>query len=295
MPCFSPLVAWRMKNPDGKSRVFFSLPPGVHVSNAFEQIKLPCGRCIGCRLERSRQWAMRCVMEAKNHSENCFITLTYDDNHLPPDQSLLPADLQKFFKRLRKFLGDKKIRYFACGEYGERGNRPHYHAIIFGHNFEDRIRTINPLSQTPVGYSPALSKLWTFGYSSVGDMTFESAAYVARYCVKKYYGKPADVAAHYGKRKPEFVVMSRKPGIASEWFDKFGLTDVYPADNCLSRGKLCKPPRYFDKLLEKIDSELLKYVKEKRELKAKEIPSEELLRKSEYVKKKTELKKSRKL
>lgn len=295
MPCFSPLTAWRMKNPTGASRVFFHLPPGLHISQGFESIKLPCGKCIGCRLERSRQWAMRCVMEAKQHEDNCFITLTYDENHVPKNGSLLPEDLTKFFKRLRKFLGNKKIRYFACGEYGEKHNRPHYHAIIFGFNFKDRTRTINPHTQTPVGYSPTLAKLWTFGYSSVGDMTFESAAYVARYCVKKYYGKPADVARHYGDRKPEYVVMSRRPGIASEWFDKYGLTDVYPADNCLSRGKLCKPPRFFDKLLEKVDKELLKYVKDRREEKAKEIDSPELLRKLEYVKKKTELKKSRKL
>lgn len=307
MPCFSPLLAWRLKNPDpgGKSRIFFHLPDGIHTGSTdfcspgspFEPVKLPCGRCIGCRLERSRQWALRCVLEAKSWPENCFITLTYDDNHLPKHKSLMPKDLQLFFKRLRKSLGDKKIRYFACGEYGEKTQRPHYHAIIFNHDFKDRYRTVCSDTVSYVGISKELADLWPYGFSSVGNMTFEAAAYVARYCLKKYYGDPAKVAAHYNGRKPEFVVMSRRPGIASAWFDKFGLTDVAPYDQCLCRGKKCKPPRYFDKLLEQIDAELLKHNKDLREIRGKqrEISVEELNRRHEFVKTKTEFNRRRKL
>ena len=258
-----------------------------------ELINLPCGRCIGCRLERSRQWALRCVLEAKSHEENCFITLTYNDEHLPKNLSLLPRDLTLFFKRLRKSLGDKKIRYFACGEYGEKNKRPHYHAIIFGHDFKDRQCMFNADTFSAVGVSVELADLWPFGFSSVGDMTFESAAYVARYCLKKYYGDPAKVKEHYGDRVPEFVVMSRHPGIAANWFDKYGLSDVAPYDQCICRGKVCKPPRYFDKLLEKIDEELLKHNKERREQKAKPLSESELVRKHEFLKTKTSLEKKR--
>ncbi len=252
MPCFHPLTAWQ-RTPGDKP--VFSLRD---LSASHTLLKVPCGKCIGCRLERSRKWAMRCVMEASLHEENSFITLTYDEEHLPPSASLVPRDLSLFWKRFRKAIG-KPIRYFACGEYGERTQRPHYHAIIFGHQFEDRelwqktqeqIISASPVdvSSSPSLYqSSLLSDCWSLGFGSVGDVTFESAAYVARYCLKKITGPAAE--AHYHGREPEFVRMSNRPGIAAGWFEKYG-ADVYPSDQCFARGVPCKPPRYFDKLFE---------------------------------------------
>lgn len=277
MPCFKPLHAWL---PPGGGRPVFRFVMR-DLSSRYELITLPCGRCIGCRLERSRKWAMRCVMEASLHDANSFITLTYDNDHVPSDMSLRPKDLQDFFKRLRKRIG-VPIRYFACGEYGEHTQRPHYHAIIFGYQFEDRelwnpmmseLRMSRASKKSRLSLSTGallsanlkdvcassegvwrscyssslLQDLWSFGFTSVGDMTFESAAYVARYCLKKVTGDAAE--AHYNGRVPEFVRMSNRPGIAAGWFAKFG-TDVYPADKCFARGHPCKPPRYFDKLFQ---------------------------------------------
>lgn len=263
MPCFSPIIAWQLKNPRGKSRIFFRYVPNT------EAIKLPCGRCIGCRLERSRQWAVRCVSEARMHGDNnMFITLTYSDENLPPNGSLFPRDLALFWKRLRKKYG-AGIKYFACGEYGDQTERPHYHACIFGFKFPDlEVKVINdngyPVS---VIHSESLEDLWGLGHTSVGDVSFESAAYVARYCLKKILGDPQKARDHYKGREPEFMRCSK--GIAASWFDKYG-KQVYPLDYVVSRGHKSKPPRYFDKVLEKIDPKLLEQIKEARKSRIKE-------------------------
>ena len=134
MTCFHPLQAYKLGNkPNGKASIVFKYPIGVDL---VEELKVPCGRCIGCRLERSRQWAIRCLHESKSHEDNCFITLTYDDEHLPRDRSLDVKVFQDFIKRMRKKVG--KFRYFHCGEYGEKEFRPHFHACIFGYDFPDK-------------------------------------------------------------------------------------------------------------------------------------------------------------
>ena len=242
MPCFHPLTGALYTFADGSRKLSFTNLPPPYSSR--EIVQVPCGQCIGCRLEKSRKWAMRCVMEASLHDSNCFVTLTYDDDHLPKDGDQWKKDYVDFMKRLRKRLG--KVRFFHCGEYGERNGRPHHHAILFGIDFTDRERS-SSYSQDSGFFryfsSPILSSLWPFGYSSVGDMTFESAAYVARYCLKKVTGPAAE--AHYKGWPPEYVTMSRRPGIAQGWLDKY-MSDVYPADRCFARGVPCKPPRYFD-------------------------------------------------
>jgi len=136
MACYHPIQAWRSKKVNketGKRSIVFQR------SEAFVDmpVVVPCGQCIGCRLEKSRQWAIRCVHESKCHDDNIFVTLTYNNENLPKDGSLCLADLQKFMKRLRKKYG-AGIRYFACGEYGEKLKRPHYHVCIFGLNFPMR-------------------------------------------------------------------------------------------------------------------------------------------------------------
>ena len=223
---------------------------------------VPCGQCIGCRLERSRQWAVRCMHEASLHDDNSFITLTYDDESLPPFGSLLVEDFQLFMKRLRRRNSDVRIRFFHCGEYGAAGGRPHYHALLFGFDFADKVpwRESNGL---PVWRSAALEALWPFGQSEIGTVTFESAAYVARYITKKVTGKGAEAyyqgidydTGEVGPIRPEYATMSRRPGIGSDWFAKFA-GDVFPSDEVIVRGKATKPPRYYDNLFEVAEPEV---------------------------------------
>lgn len=266
MPCYKPLQAGRSKLPDsdGKYRILFN----IKFPRQFESIQLPCGQCIGCRLERSRQWAVRCVHEASLHESNCFITLTFNNAHLNPEGSLVKGDFQKFMKRLRKRFGSG-VRYFHCGEYGEKLARPHHHACLFNFDFPDRVHW-----QTRQGIalftSEALKELWPFGFSTIGDVTFESAAYVARYVTKKITGKLAP--AHYAGRLPEYVTMSRRPGIARGWIDQFK-SDVYPADKVIIRGGVeAKPPRYYDSIFDLSDHEQFVKVRDRRVKLAKSSP-----------------------
>lgn len=246
VPCFHPLPAWRTAS----GGIVFT--DNLARDNIISRLDLPCGRCVGCRLERSRQWAVRCMHESQMHKENCFVTLTYDDEHLPPLASLRYRDFQLFLKRARKRLG--KFRYFAGGEYGEQTNRPHYHACLFGIDFPDRLYFKTTGSGEKIYTSELLSLLWPHGHSSIGTLTFESAAYVARYCLKKVNGDGAEF--HYNGREPEMGHMSLKPGIGETWFRKYH-SDVYPSDQVISRGYPAKPPRYYDKKLKKISQEML--------------------------------------
>lgn len=265
MTCFRPLQAYRslVKNVSGKNAITFDSREAI----PFSDLNLPCGRCIGCRIDRSRQWAARCVHEAQLHSSNAFITLTYDDLHLPKLGSLRKSDFQNFMKRLRKqffsYYADdfnySKIRYYMCGEYGERFSRPHFHACIFGFDFPDKYIWKESPSGSKLYRSPFLESIWTFGHSSVGDVTFESAAYVARYILKKFNGELAhyfygvvdeDSGEYLGQLQPEYTTMSRRPGIGKDWLDLY-LKDVYPHDRLvLPDGKIMKPPRYYDNLFE---------------------------------------------
>lgn len=264
MPCYRPLIGYRSKdrNQSGKRSIVFNpakaLGPG--------RVKLPCGQCIHCRLERSRQWAIRCVHESKLHPQNSFITLTYSDKNLPPNSSLQLSDFQKFLKRLRKKISPQKLRFFHCGEYGENLGRPHYHALLFGFDFEDKY----PFKQSRNGEiyyrSPTLEELWPSGQSMIGSVTFESAAYVARYISKKITGPDAE--DHYavvdletsetlGQKKPEYVTMSRRPGIGKHWFEKYS-SDVFPSDEIVLRGKRLKPPKFYTNLLDEPSREAVK-------------------------------------
>lgn len=257
MPCYHPLTGYRSKdlNPSGKRSIVFN--PGPSASFSGIPQKLPCGQCIGCRLERSRQWAIRCVHEAQLHEHNSFLTLTYSDEKLPPDGSLQVADFQKFMKRLRKHFTGKKVRYFHCGEYGEKYGRPHYHACLFGLDFDDKSVWKEHNGQRYY-VSKTLADLWPHGHSTIGAVTFESAAYVARYITKKVTGDRAE--KFYEGRKPEYVTMSRRPGIAATWFEKFK-SDVFPRDEVVVRGKRMPPPRFY---LQKLSAAELEAVKLRR-------------------------------
>ena len=194
--------------------------------------------------------------EASLHKEKSYITLTYNNENLPQYGSLVRRDYQLFMKRLRKHYEPKTIRFYQCGEYGEKLGRPHYHACLFGHQFQDLefFKTINGF---PLYTSETLKKLWPQGNHLVGSLTFESAAYVARYILKKQNGKNKN--DHYQNidqdtgeisiKIPEYTTMSRGgrsgKGIANGWYKKYS-TDVYPSDQVIVRGRSCRPPRYYD-------------------------------------------------
>lgn len=263
MACFSPLLAWQLESGD----IVFAERGRVK-----RELKLPCGQCIGCRLERSRQWAIRCVHESQLYDNNVFVTLTYNDDNVPLDNSLNYRHFQLFMKRLRKLK--RGVRFYMCGEYGENYGRPHFHACLFNCFFDDRV-VFRRLSSGSVLYTSAvLESLWPYGFSSIGDVTFESAAYVARYVMKKVTGEAA--AKHYEcvdsetgeifQREPEFNHMSLKPGIGAKWYKKFR-GDVYPRDKVIVRGLEMRPPKYYDKLLEaepNIDSDLIEFLRYER-------------------------------
>jgi hypothetical protein len=203
------------------------------------------------------------------HDDNAFITLTYDDEHLPWDGSLNKEHFQKFMKRLRWKYRHKTIRYFHCGEYGEQLKRPHYHALIFNHDFQDKT-----LWSTRDGLntytSQDLAKLWPFGFSTTGAVTWESAAYCARYVIKKQTGDQAK--EHYWRMldtdlevelEPEYATMSLRPGIGETWFTRYK-DDCYPSDFVTVQGKKQNIPRYYDKLLERHEEFDLAHIKENR-------------------------------
>ncbi len=208
--------------------------------------------------------------EAQLHDQNSFVTLTYADEHLPPGGSLRKADFQKFMKRLRRRCSSDRIRFFHCGEYGARLARPHYHALLFGHAFPDRVPW-SVRNEHPVWRSDSLEALWPFGQSEIGSVSFSSAAYVARYVTKKVTGRAAE--AHYQSvdrstgevvdREPEYATMSRRPGIGHGWLERY-FGDVYPSDEVVSRGRAAKPPRYYDNVLSVRDPELWASIKRDR-------------------------------
>ncbi len=240
----------------GKRKIVFNPKQGF----VDLKLKVPCGQCIGCRLEKSRQWALRCHHESLLHADNCFITLTYNDDFLPDDLSLHKKHFQDFLKRMRRSFGP--MRYLHCGEYGvatEKNNfiaRPHYHAVIFGFDFSDKIfwKKVNGQS---LYLSADLEERWEKGYCTVGTLTFDSAAYVARYILKKVNGDQAQ--SHYERINfetgevcqvlPEYITMSRRPGIATDWFDQFK-SDCYPSDFITINGKKMRPPKFYDNMYE---------------------------------------------
>lgn len=285
MPCYFPLQAFYSLRPDGKKDVKFSNAGAKLFQSGVKQVgasnlSIPCGQCMGCRLERSRQWATRMVHESKCYDHNCFVTLTFDDKHLAkmcPGGSLDRVHVQNFMKSLRsvfvppcpdgfdkdEWIREFCVRVFYCGEYGEKLGRPHYHLCLFNFDFPDKVRAFYSNGNW-LYTSNILSELWPFGNAYVGAFSFESAAYVARYVTKKVTGPLAE--DHYNGRVPEFCGMSLKPGIGQRWFEKFAKSDLFPHDDVIVRGAKCKPPRYYDILRERVDPEGFAKAKEARRL-----------------------------
>lgn len=267
MSCYRPIDAWAPL--DGGQIVF------KEVKDA-RSIKIKCGRCIGCKLERRDAWAVRCFAESQTNLDNCFLTLTYDESHLPMHGSLVYRDFQLFMKRLRKYIahehGDKPIKFFMCGEYGDDFDRPHFHALLFGFNFPDFVRLH---SGSGLARSESLERLWKHGFSTVGEVTYASCRYVASYCIKKVVGKEAD--EHYKRVdpytgeivaiEPEFCRASQ--GLGLEWLRRYW-KDVYLRGHhgVVLNGSVKKVPRYFDKKLDEIIPLLMDDVEFQRQLHA---------------------------
>ncbi|AXL14678.1 replication initiator protein [Microviridae sp.] len=253
MPCFHPLKGFRSKETTnrGKRKIVFNTQMG----HRDLPVTVPCGQCIGCRLERSRQWAIRCYHEAQLYDRNAFITLTYNDQHLPKSGSLNLRHLQLFMKKLRKSQGPR-IRFFACGEYGENFRRPHYHVCLFNFEPPDKV-LFKQRDGVRLYQSDLIDKIWGQGFTLTGDVTFQSAAYVARYILKKINGPDAEnhyenidpVTGEIFQLKPEFTVMSRRPGIGKDWLNKYR-SDVFDHDHVIINGKAVKPPKYYDRQFE---------------------------------------------
>lgn len=318
MPCFYPITAFQPLEGG---------PLSWHERRDMRQLEIPCGQCTGCRLRYSAHWATRCMHEAKTHSVNSWVTLTYSDENLPEkfntglinpitkkiiySGTLYKPHMQTFLRTLRKRRfpprpkgggsGGKinirqrlderisrcncascapaktlarKVRYYYAGEYGEKYGRPHYHICLFGITFADAKYE----QTTDTGYklytSETITQLWPHGEHSIGELTWEAAAYTARYVMKKINGKKQK--EHYKKidvetgeiksAMPEYCDMSRRPGLAQKWINQY-MTSVYPHDRVIIRGKRTQPPRYYDKQYAQLYPEHLDELKQERLLK----------------------------
>lgn len=288
MACHGPLDGWlsRERGGPGKRPVTFRFRDAFHDV----PISVPCGRCNGCLLDRARSWAIRAVHEASLWPCNSFVTLTYRDGEVPRlrrldnggtpeyELTLRKVDFQLFMKRLRKWHFERwsgtreayrGVRFLQAGEYGSLG-RPHHHALLFNCDFPDREVFRRTASQEVIYRSGELEKLWPFGFSSIGEVTFESAAYVARYTVKKFAAVVRDEVSRgesgvrENRRVPEYLTMSLKPGLGDGWLRRY-MGDVYPDDEVVLRGgRKYRPPRFYDERLRKLDEAQLREVKARR-------------------------------
>lgn len=259
MACFKPFEAYRAPN----GGIAFDSKSGY----ADQPIKIPCRRCIGCRVDYSRSWAARCLHEAKLHTASCVVSLTYDDVNLPPGGSLRKRDVQLFLKRLRKRIAPGKVSYLYCGEYGDNFDRPHYHIIIFGYWPQDS-RPWRKIGSVQYYRSPALEKDWSLGNVELSQLTYTAARYVAGYVFKKIYGDHAE--DHYKRIDPqtgeihqvlpEFINMSTRPAIGKRWFERYS-DDYFPSDFIVVDGKKFAVPSYYFKLLKKREEQQAKQIK----------------------------------
>jgi len=274
MPCYLPLTAYHATG----GTISFDRSKSFGI-----EINLPCGRCLGCRLEKAKEWALRCSHEASlnnNGLDNSFITCTYAPEYLPENGNLKKADFQKFIKRLRTNSG-QKIRYYMCGEYGDKTNRPHYHAILFNYTFADK--TLCAIRDGLRYYkSKELDRNWKLGSCEISAVTFKSAGYVARYILKKQTGEPNEVFNRYviidpdtgemTSRHNEYTAMSLKPGIGKKWYEQ-NRSDCFPHDYCvLPDGRQTAVPGYYRNLLRKDDPSLFEQLQKIRVEKARTNP-----------------------
>lgn len=267
------------------------LPPTVRL--------LPCGQCIGCRLERSRHWAARCLHHASLFKHNSFVTLTYDDEHLQ-SKSLNHQHFQKFIRALRKKSkqvltlkkpdlrralppetrdggAESQISYYMAGEYGPKNFRPHYHACLFNCAFPDQKYYRTTKTKSKIYTSDLLTNIWGKGFTSIGEVNYQSAAYIARYIINKqtgndawkYYQRVDEETGEITDLLPEYNRMSLKPAIGKNWFERYH-TDVYPHGVLHVRGADQMPPKYYDKLFKALNLNQFEQMKKEREVLGRE-------------------------
>lgn len=265
MPCYQPISMYRSKGALAPGATDRSLTPNAALAAVKTPILVPCGRCIGCRIMHTRSWALRCINESTLHVDNCFLTLTYDNNilnkkhdNLDRHYTLNKIDVPLFLKRLRHHTS---IRYYHCADYGEINQRPHHHLILFGYSPND-LEPLYSTSKYTLFTSPLIADLWGWGNVVIGPCTPESILYTCKYVISAIKGDKAD--AHYGTRLPPFATMSRRPGIGHGYLLK-NLADFYsPTGYVDSKGYKNRTPAYYDSVLEKINPYALQEIKNDR-------------------------------
>ncbi|AXH77994.1 MAG: replication initiator protein [Microviridae sp.] len=291
MPCYRPLTAYY------NTQVGEVVWSENHTHGNARQISLPCGQCIGCKLQRANDWATRCSHEASLHTCNMFGTFTYAEEKLAT-RSLCHRDWQLFAKKLRNALSRKwsansieisdslyytadmglrpipQLKYYMAGQYGSRTRRPHFHACLFGIDMSDKKYWYRNENGDAVYTSTTLDELWGNGFTSIGSVTYESAAYIARYIVDKKTGPNAgqyyqhiDEDGVITDLEPEYNRMSLSEGIGKRWLKKFQ-TDVYPHGNVITRGKANKAPKFYDKIYKNKEPDKFDAMKAEREFQA---------------------------
>lgn len=291
MACTNPHTAWKYGlTKNGKQALTFKEPED---SDKYEIQLVPCGKCESCRIDHSRDWATRVFHEMQVSRIGCFLTLTIDDKHMIregftrienkkevyyPPYSIYKRSLQLFLKRLRKAISLKegrkvhhqKFRYLGCGEYGEKYLRPHYHMVIMGYDFPDKKYWQSSTSGMPIYRSRLLEKCWPYGFSSIGEANWQTAAYIARYTLKKRkdpqaYQRIDPETGEWTELRPEFLIMSK--GIGKDWWKKYRC-DTDKDYLIVDGDKTVRVPRYYDKLRERSDPESLADIKAAREIEA---------------------------
>lgn len=293
MTCTTPLNGWEKKQALGGGITWKK-----QESNG-NPMSVPCGQCHSCRRARRRTWALRCKHEAELYDQNCMVTLTYANEHLPPDFSVKKTRMQKFMKDLRANIAPYRVRFLGCGEYGDRRGRPHYHILLFGWDFMDKEIHSRTKAGTVNYRSERLEKIWRDGHATVNEFSFECAEYVAGYIQKKLNGPLVDevdevtglkpyewanpVTGEIHQREPEFMLASRRPGIGREWFERFQ-DDLYPHGYAVNGDYKMQVPAYYEKLMERESPELIAKIKRDRRslAKRKKKTPEELERLHQY-------------
>ena len=265
MACLSPVTCYYSKkvNPSGKRSLVYSSRGSLDG----RPIQRPCGVCINCRIQTTADMTVRLVHESKSHQSNCYVTLTYDPKHLPEDGSLVMRDFQLFAKRLREVTGP--FKRYMCGEYGDNTGRPHYHAILFGVDFDDRRFYKDNKNGDKLYTSDKLDALWQLGDCIIGDVAMQSCRYVAGYIQKKIYGKNAD--DHYMGRRPEFAFGSN--GLGLGYLRKYGHQWMNTGFIVIDGSKF-RIPRYYLEKYKEVDAFHLDVVKDERAANAPDNPHE---------------------